>query len=64
MRPLPLIILAAHLPEPETIEIFLDCNRTINDLNRTINDCNSTVKIYSLDKFFRALARDAVSHQF
>ena len=31
------------LAEPETLKIFLDCNRTINDCNRTINDCNSTV---------------------
>ena len=34
-------------PEPETIEIFLDCNKTISDLNRTINDCNSTVTVWT-----------------
>ena len=42
-----ILLLYLKRPEPETIKIFPDCNRTINDCNSTVKVLDGPVTVYT-----------------
>ena len=60
-----------HTSEPETIKIFPDCNRTINDCNSTVKVLDGPVTVYTnfysfglwnIERFSRKMAKKNLVH--